>query len=100
MAAEAERLADAFSAFAVALRSNEGFQPELYERVVAVLRDCADAWGGAEAIPRLAVNILVDIVPVTQSAAEAYPQPTRQQILDASFKLYDLIMECVAVDPR
>lgn len=96
---EAERLEVASGDFIVALRSNDGFREDLYGRLVAVLQECARAWQGADCIPRLAVNVLVDIVPAVQGSAEAYPEPVRQQIYDSSFTLVDLIQECVAIDP-
>ena len=99
MTGMADRLMDAWGDYIVALRSNEGFKEDLYDRLVSVLRDCAPEWRDAEAIPKLAVNVLVDIVSVSQAAADSYPEPVRQRIYDASFELYDLIIECVGAAP-
>jgi len=90
------RLAAAWGDFIVALRSNEGFQDDLYTALVRVLRDCAPGWWQVHAIPKLGANILVEIVPATQAAAEAYAEPVRTRVLDASFELYDLVIECFA----
>jgi hypothetical protein len=98
MSAEAERLEQASGDFLVALRSNDGFLRPLYDRLADALRECAAAWRGQDRIPRLGANVLVDIVPATQAAADAYPEPVRQQIYDASFELADLVAECVALD--
>jgi len=95
----ADRLMDAWGDYIVALRSNEGFKEDLYDRLVSVLRDCAPEWRDAEAIPKLAVNVLVDIVSVSQAVAESYSEPVRQRVYEASFELYDLIVECVGAAP-
>lgn len=90
------RLADAWGDYIVALRSNEGFQEDLYDRLAGALRECAAEWQDADSIPKLAANVLVDIVSVSQSAAGAYDEPVRKRIMDASFELYDLVNDCVA----
>lgn len=93
------RLAETWADYVVALRSNEGFQEDLYNALVQALRDCAHEWRHADSIPKLAANVLADIVPLSQAAAGAYAEPTRKRIMDASFELYDLITECVAPEP-
>ena len=90
------RLADAWGEFIVALRSNEGFRADPYAALVGVLRDCAPGWWQVDAIPKSGANVLVEIVPATQAAAEAYDEPVRTRVLDASFELYDLVVECFA----
>lgn len=99
MAGATDRLVEAWDDYIVPLRSNEGFQEERYEALAAALRNCASEWRDAESIPRLAANVLVDVVPLSQAAAEAYEEPVRQQIMDASFTLYDLVIECVGSEP-
>lgn len=95
----AQRLEQASGDFLVALRSNDGFSQELYDELADALRACASAWQDEDSIPRLGANVLVDIVPATQAAADAYPEPVRQRVYDASFALYDLVAECVALRP-
>ncbi|WP_153031051.1 hypothetical protein [Amycolatopsis sp. YIM 10] len=95
MSTETERLETASGDFLVALRANEGFQQDLYDALTAALRDCATAWEGADTLPRAAVGVLVDLVPATQGAAEAYPEPVKQQVYDASYELHDLITDAV-----
>jgi hypothetical protein len=89
------RLEEATVDFLVALRSKDGFQQDLYNRLVDVLRECVPVWQDADSIPRSVVSLLVEIVPSAQASADLYPEPVRQRILDASFELYDLIMEGV-----
>ncbi|RZS45166.1 hypothetical protein EV193_1011053 [Herbihabitans rhizosphaerae] len=95
-----ERLVDAAGWFVVALRTNEGFQQALYDELADTLRTCAVAWSGADSIPRQAVNVMVDPVPATHAAAEAYPEPQRQRIYDAGYELHDLLTECTTDAPN
>ncbi|WP_424187902.1 hypothetical protein ACOBQX_08585 [Actinokineospora sp. G85] len=94
-----DRLLDAWGDYIVALRSNEGFKEDLYDRLFSVLRECEREWRDTEAIPKPGVNVLVDIVSVSQAVADSYPEPVRQRIYDASFELYDQIIECVTTAP-
>lgn len=56
-----EDLVEAATDLVVSLRSNEGFDEALYDRLVGMLRRCADAWRDSDHIPRKAVNALVDL---------------------------------------
>jgi hypothetical protein len=94
-----QRLAQVSGDFLVALRMNEGFKVELYDSLTSVLVECEVEWRNESCIPRLAVNVLVDLVVAIQGAAELYPEPTRQQIYDASFQLGDLVGEAVGIAP-
>jgi hypothetical protein len=94
-----QRLAQASGDFLVALRMNDGFQSNLYDALTSVLSECAVQWQSEDCIPRLAVNVMVDLVIATQGAAELYPEPVRQQVYDASFHFNDLIGEAVGIDP-
>ena len=99
MTDEAKRLVSASGDFVAALRANEGLRDDLYQKLVDVLQDCAQAWEQSDLLPRLAVNVLVDTVPAVQAAADLYEQPVRQQIYDCSFNLFDLISDAVAIIP-
>ncbi|MBE1470724.1 hypothetical protein [Kibdelosporangium phytohabitans] len=98
MADVTAQLVDASGDFLVALRSNEGFQQDLYDRLVGVLRDCAREWREADVVSKLAADVLVSIVPASWAAAESYAEPERQRIMAASFALYELVGECVYAD--
>jgi hypothetical protein len=52
-----------------------------------------------EAIPRKAVDILVDVCVVTDSTAYLYTGDEAQRIHEQAFYLQDLVHECVA-EPR
>lgn len=90
-----QRLSDAAVEFLVALRMKEGLKQDLYDDLVAVLEECAIAWKDQDCIPRLAVSAMVGIEPGTQAAAAHYPSPAKEQIYDASFRLNELINDCV-----
>jgi hypothetical protein len=59
------RLAEASGDFLVALRMNEGFKDDLYKSLTSILAECEIEWWHKNCIPRLAVNVLVDLVVAT-----------------------------------
>ncbi|GAA0621791.1 hypothetical protein GCM10010174_45750 [Kutzneria viridogrisea] len=79
------------------LRMNDGFDQDAYTALKDALRNLATAWEGLEDLPRLAVNVLVDIVPITEGMVHSYPEPVSTQITQATFELQELIAECVAL---
>jgi hypothetical protein len=88
------RLTTAWDAFLDAAQSEEGFREDLLEALVDALRAFADAWRKADTMPRVAVRMLVELVPLTQAAADGQEEPTRQELYDASFRLHELIADC------
>jgi hypothetical protein len=79
---EVDNLVDAELAFTLPLRSREGFDEDLYQRLVEALTLCATAWRETDCIHRRAVNVLVDLQPVMLAAAEAYGPATRSRIIE------------------
>jgi hypothetical protein len=90
-------LVDAVTDFVVSLRSNEGFDEVRYDRLVWMLRRCADAWRDSDRIPRKAVNALVDLQPAATAAADAYRPEERDRILDRVVRLGDEVRDVVAL---
>jgi hypothetical protein len=88
-------LIDSASQFLVALRSSEGLNETLHSRLVEALRRCADDWRDVGYIPRLAVNVLVDIQPTMLAAADAYEPDERNRIIEHAIRLGDLIRNTV-----
>lgn len=88
------RLVAAWEAFIEAARSDESLRMDLLETLTAALRDFADAWREAHTMPRLAVKVLVRLVPETQAAADGYEDSSRQDLYDASFALEELVQDC------
>lgn len=90
-------LAETAPEFVTSLRSNEGLNEALYARLVAVLRRCAEEWKEATCIPRLAVNVLVDLQPGMLAAAEAYESEVRDRIADRAIEVGDLVRDTVGL---
>ncbi len=92
-----DELVEAATDFVVSLRSNEGFNEEQYDRLVVMLRRCADAWRESDQIPRKAVNALVDLQPAAIAAADAYGPAERDLILNRVIRLGDEVRDVVAL---
>jgi hypothetical protein len=92
-----EDLVEAATDFVVSLRSNEGLVEARYDRLVEMLRQCADAWRESDQIPRRAVNALVDLQPAAIAAADAYRPVERDRILDQVIRLGDEVRDVVAL---
>jgi hypothetical protein len=90
-------LVDAALAFTLALRSREGFNDELYGKLVDALTRCAQEWRDEECIPRLAVNVLVDVQPVMLASAEFYERDLRSHIMEEAIRIGDVVRDAVAV---
>jgi hypothetical protein len=95
---EVEELVSAWEAFSVPLRMKDGFDESSFAGLASALTHCAQAWRGSDAIPRLAVNVLVDIAPAMEALATAYEETMATRIRDAGFRLQELVADCVAVD--
>ncbi|QUQ64590.1 hypothetical protein [Kutzneria sp. CA-103260] len=100
MSAEVDRLLVTWDRFTVALRMNEGFNGTAYAELRSALTDLTAAWQGMDALPRLGVNVLVDIVPTVDAMTMSYPAPTSSKIGEAVFELQELIAECVALSEQ
>lgn len=92
-----QELVDAAPGLVLALRSGEGLDEARYDDLVRVLRRCSIEWRGAACIPRVAVNVLVDLQPAILAAADAYQEDERGRIVDRAIRLGDLIRESVAL---
>ncbi len=74
---------------------------EAYERLRRALRGCVEAWAGFDAIPRVGVNVLVDVFPATEANAGLYEGEVADRVMDAAYELHDLVGACVALrDPN
>ncbi|MFC1438034.1 hypothetical protein ABUW04_07160 [Streptacidiphilus sp. N1-10] len=92
-------LVAAWENFSVPMRMRDGFNEASYVALKEALAACAVTWAESDTIPRLAVNVLVDILPTMDSFVEAYENPSmRTKIREAAFDLQELIWQCVAVE--
>ena len=98
MSDEVEALMTAWEAFVVPLRMREGIQDGPLADLRSALSDCAESWKGCDALPRRAVNVLVDIVPAVDGLAESYGEPLEPRLREIAYVLQALVWDCVALE--
>ncbi|WP_181785522.1 hypothetical protein [Streptomyces phytophilus] len=91
------RLAEAWEVFDLALRMREGLNEESLANLRQALEDCERDWRSKDQIPRLAVNILVDIFPATEGNAALYDRAEQERVMRVAFDLQDLVGRCVGL---
>jgi hypothetical protein len=96
---EVVRLLAAWDDFIIPLRMRDGIDAGAYASLTEALRECAVAWRDRSELPRLAVNVLVDVVPTMDGFAAAYGPEHADSIRKLTFELQELVGECVAVEP-
>lgn len=94
---ETRCMAEAWKAFDLSLRDGHGFNEIAFNELCEALRGCSAAWAGSDVIPRLAVNIMVDIFPSTEGNAELYDAEVSEKIMESAYKLQELVWDCVAI---
>lgn len=82
--------------FLVSLRIGDGFDEKKFEQLSNVLSRCKEEWSNSEYVPKLAVEILVDLFPLTEGCSYLYKEPQAQRIRDAALQLNDLIKDAVS----
>jgi hypothetical protein len=92
-----DELVEASLAFTLALRSRQGFSEDWYERLVRALARCAEEWRELDCIPRLAVNVLVDLQPTMLASVDLYEPDLRARIVDAADHIGDLATDAVGL---
>jgi len=95
---ELQFLADSWKEFDLSLRMNRGLDESALESLKSALGACASAWANLDAIPRLGVNILVDIFPATESNSNSYAGEVGERIMAVAFELQELVSDCVQID--
>lgn len=88
-------LVDRAEAFVAPLRAGEGFSEDAFYDLCEVLRRSRHNWMSLDAIPRIAVNILVDLFPSILTCAELYTGEESQQIERAAYEIADLVSSAV-----
>jgi hypothetical protein len=96
---ELRELLDAWKGFSLGFWMREGVSEPAFERLRRALLLCAESWRGEALVPRLGMNVLVDMFPAAEASADQYEAPTRQRLLDIAYELQDLVRGCVAIDP-
>ncbi|WP_285751535.1 hypothetical protein [Lentzea sp. NBRC 105346] len=97
MTPELSDLAQTWERFVLGLRRRDGLDADALNALKEALGACAAAWAGRDSIPRLGANILVDIVPATDSNSHLYEGEVQQQIIEVMYELQDLVWDCVAI---
>ncbi|MDY7085984.1 MAG: hypothetical protein SYR96_12845 [Actinomycetota bacterium] len=95
---ELRSLAGSWKAFDLSLRNNQGLDEQALAALKTSLEACASAWSNLDSIPRLGANILVDIVPATESNSHLYPGEAGEQITALVYELQELVWKCVEID--
>lgn len=90
-------LDSAWGEFIEGLRVGDGASESVFHRLSRSLEECAGAWRDRSEIPRLAVNILIDIFIATEGSSFSYPEQERTRIQEMAFRLQDLVRECVGI---
>ncbi|MEU4365314.1 hypothetical protein [Promicromonospora sp. NPDC023987] len=91
------RLAEAWSAFDGSLRMGPGFDADAFDALKSALSACAVAWDGLDCIPRLGVNVIIDIFPATEANAALYEGEAADRVMAAAYELHGLAGETVGL---
>lgn len=74
------------------LRTAEGLDLTLADRLVVALEDAAKTWAGAEAVPRSLAALLVGLAPGIESCSYLYlDERVAQSIREYAMRVSDLI---------
>lgn len=95
---ELRYLTDSWRAFDLSLRMNRGLDESALSSLKAALEACASAWASLDVIPRLGVNILVDVFPATESNSYSYSGEVGEWIMAVAYELQELVWKCVEID--
>ena len=83
--------------FTYGLTRSHAIDSESYQRVVEVLGSFADQCSGMDSIPRTAVNVLVDLVPLVWGEAVDLEGTRKVEMIDAAIDLGDRVRAIVAL---
>lgn len=93
-----DELGSAFIEFTYPLRMKEGFDEQKYENFCNVLKKCSKEWAELDSFPRLAVCILVEIVPAIERYKCFYDGADLDKLTKAVQNIHMLILDIVNVD--
>ncbi|RKE22262.1 hypothetical protein [Streptomyces sp. TLI_171] len=81
------------------LHLRAGFDRAAFDALADALQRCAAAWAERDAIPRAAVNVLVDVFAATEANAHCYQGAEAEQVQEAAYLLHELVAGCVELRP-
>ncbi len=80
------------SSFCIALRQGDGFRRADFDRLrETITRFCAEH-AEADFVPKEAARVLIDLIPIVDSAANLYAGDQAAEIREASAMLFDLLL--------
>jgi 2-iminoacetate synthase ThiH len=83
--------------FTYRLTRSHAIDPESYQDVVEALGSFAEHCAGLDSIPRVAANVLVDLVPLVWGEAVDLEGTSRVAMIDAAIDLGDRVRAIVAL---
>lgn len=92
-----ERLVAAALAITLSARSRHGLPADELRELNDALAACTVDWTSLPAIPRAAVNVLVDLQPSLLASAELYEDDTRQEMMRVIVEIGESIRNAVGV---
>lgn len=95
---EVAHLLDATERLTVPLRNLEGIDDVALNDLRQALVECRAAWRGEGAIPRVAVNVLVDLAGAIADTESSYEPDQGKQVIQVSREIAELIRATVALD--
>lgn len=98
MEPDVDRLVSLWLDFVLRVRHGEGLDEDLFGEVLAALDACRVGWMGRDAIPRSAVNVMVDMQSALEGCAYRYEEPMRQRVIDASYAIGDDVRAAVRIE--
>lgn len=94
---EVHKLMKASELSLIPLRMMQGFDEENFLALCEALKNCAKAWSELDHIPKLGVNILIDLYPAALSCSYLYSEKEGDRMRNHIEHLGDLVRECVAI---
>jgi len=98
-APEVDALLTAVQTFSVPLRMGDGINEVGLAELRKALRSCAEAWQYVDTVPKLAMNVLVDVYPTVEASSYLYEAEYASRIRDLAVEIADLVHLCVATSP-
>ena len=92
-----EELEKRAAAFLIPLKDKEGFNEAAFQELCETLRHCAHYWADRKVLPKLAVNVFVEMNPWLVGCEALYATDIRQRMVDAEMELTDLMLSCAKV---
>jgi hypothetical protein len=91
------QLVSAALALTLSVRARDGIRQHEVDSLLQALHECKREWANQDAIPRIAVNVLVDLQPSLLASAELYDRTIREAIINTAILIGDRVRDAVAI---